>query len=286
MALHFISGLPRSGSTLLAAILRQNPRFRAGMSSPLANIVMRMQESLSRKFEGAVLMTDRQRRDIMRGLFTSYYDENPDKVIFDTNRSWCAKLPLLAELFPDSKLICCVRDLGWIMDSIERMVRARPLELSGIFGFSSSGTVFSRVNALAAADGLVGYAINALQEAYWSEFADRLILVDYEALARRPVDVTAALYQFLGEEPFAHDFQNVDYEAEDFDSALGMPGMHRVKGPVVFRARDTVLPPALFNRFTNDAFWRNQQSNTRRVKVIMFVPPEPARPRLATRAGG
>lgn len=28
--MHFISGLPRSGSTLLAAILRQNPRFGAG----------------------------------------------------------------------------------------------------------------------------------------------------------------------------------------------------------------------------------------------------------------
>ncbi len=32
---HFISGLPRSGSTLLAAILRQNPRFHAGISSSL-----------------------------------------------------------------------------------------------------------------------------------------------------------------------------------------------------------------------------------------------------------
>jgi hypothetical protein len=34
--IHFISGLPRSGSTLLAALLRQNPRFEAGMSGPLA----------------------------------------------------------------------------------------------------------------------------------------------------------------------------------------------------------------------------------------------------------
>ncbi|MBD9680249.1 sulfotransferase, partial [Pseudomonas sp. PDM18] len=32
---HFISGLPRSGSTLLSAILLQNPRFHAGMSSPV-----------------------------------------------------------------------------------------------------------------------------------------------------------------------------------------------------------------------------------------------------------
>ncbi|HEY2623443.1 MAG TPA: sulfotransferase, partial [Dyella sp.] len=36
---HFISGLPRSGTTLLAAILNQNPRFRAGMTSPLADIM-------------------------------------------------------------------------------------------------------------------------------------------------------------------------------------------------------------------------------------------------------
>jgi hypothetical protein len=33
-SIHFISGLPRSGPTLLAALLRQNPSFEAGMSSP------------------------------------------------------------------------------------------------------------------------------------------------------------------------------------------------------------------------------------------------------------
>lgn len=36
---HFISGLPRSGSTLLAALLRQNPRFQADMTSGLGALV-------------------------------------------------------------------------------------------------------------------------------------------------------------------------------------------------------------------------------------------------------
>ena len=36
--IHFISGLPRSGSTLLAALLRQNPRFHADMSGPMAGL--------------------------------------------------------------------------------------------------------------------------------------------------------------------------------------------------------------------------------------------------------
>jgi sulfotransferase len=273
--LHFISGLPRSGSTLLAAILRQNPRFVAGMSSPLANLVMRMQEATSRKSESGVLISERQRRDILQGLFRSFYgDDLESKVVLDTSRSWCAKLPLIAELFPASKMICCVRDVGWIMDSVERLLRSQPLDLSGIFGFSSAGTVFSRVNGLASPDGLVGYAINALQEAYWSEFADRLILVDYEALARHPGPTMKVLYQFLGEDLFAHDFENVEYEAEDFDMSLGTPGLHRVKGPVAWRPRQTILPPSLFNRFSGDAFWRNNKANTRRVPVIVFVPPQ------------
>ncbi|WP_332958084.1 hypothetical protein [Microcoleus sp. AR_TQ3_B6] len=32
---HFISGLARSGSTLLSAILRPNPRFHSVMTSPV-----------------------------------------------------------------------------------------------------------------------------------------------------------------------------------------------------------------------------------------------------------
>lgn len=36
---HFISGLPRSGSTLLSALLRQNPAVHAGMSGPVAGLL-------------------------------------------------------------------------------------------------------------------------------------------------------------------------------------------------------------------------------------------------------
>lgn len=35
MKAHFRSGLPRSGSTWLAALLRQNPHFNAAMTSPV-----------------------------------------------------------------------------------------------------------------------------------------------------------------------------------------------------------------------------------------------------------
>jgi sulfotransferase len=37
--IHFISGLPRSGSTLLAALLLQNPTLHAGITSGVGSLV-------------------------------------------------------------------------------------------------------------------------------------------------------------------------------------------------------------------------------------------------------
>ena len=45
--LHFISGLPRAGSTLLSALLCQNPRFRAGMTGPVGTLVEAMLKATS-----------------------------------------------------------------------------------------------------------------------------------------------------------------------------------------------------------------------------------------------
>ena len=36
--IHFSSGLPRSGSTLLSALLRRNPRLHAGISGPVGGM--------------------------------------------------------------------------------------------------------------------------------------------------------------------------------------------------------------------------------------------------------
>src|SRR5262249_25036467 len=127
MKLHFISGLPRSGSTLLAALLRQNPSiYHTGMSSPLAQIVMKVQQAKSRGSEGSVLIDDKRRKRVLRGLFANYYSGNVGNVVLDTNRAWCAKMPLLAELFPDAKVICTVRDVRWILNSIEKLVQSNP----------------------------------------------------------------------------------------------------------------------------------------------------------------
>jgi sulfotransferase len=267
--IHFISGLPRSGSTLLAGILRQNPCFHAGMTSPVGSMYMALETAMSRRNETAVFIGEAQRRAVLKGLFPSYYEEiHNQQLVFDTNRAWCTRLPALVQLFPNARVICCVRHIGWIMDSVERLVRRNAFELSGMFGFEPGGTVYTRVGRLASSDGLVGYALDALREAFFGEQASRLILLEYQALARAPRDTMRLLYDMLGEPFFEHDFDNVEYQAEDFDLALGARGLHTVRRKVEWVDRRTVLPPGLFERFANDMFWRSPEANIRDVPMI------------------
>lgn len=82
---HFISGLPRSGSTLLAALLRQNPRFHAGMMSPVGGLFSALMRQMSQENEAAVFIDDDQRVRLLRACFEAYYaDIHPEKLVFDT----------------------------------------------------------------------------------------------------------------------------------------------------------------------------------------------------------
>ena len=266
---HFISGLPRSGSTLLAAILSQNPRFSAGMSSPVAGLVHMLLHEMSGQNEFSVFIDNRQRAAILRGIVDHYYADNPAAVVLDTNRTWCGKLPLLSTLFPESKVIACVRELPWIIDSIERLVRRNAFEPSAIFNYSTGGTVYTRTNGLAGPEGLVGQAYDALKEAYYGEqAAGRLILVQYESLVSHPERTLKALYTFLEEPEYPHDLNRVRFDAEAYDRKAGTPGLHRIRPRIEAVERATILPPELFQRFRGDAFWKDPSQARKEIPVL------------------
>jgi len=239
---NFISGLPRAGSTLLAAILRQNPRFHAGMTSPVGTLMAGMLHQFAAGTEFGSTITQEQRRRLVRGLFDSYYADQADKaVVFDTNRMWSAKMPALMDQFPQAKVIACVRNVAWIMDSLERRYRANPYELTRLFNDDTErNTVYSRVDTLAQRNRLVGYPWAALKEAFYGEHADKLLIVDYDLLAQAPQKVIPLVYQFLGEEQYDHDFSNVHYDAPEFDAPLGVHGLHKVRPQVGLQERTTI----------------------------------------------
>jgi sulfotransferase len=219
--------------------------------------------------EFAFNIQDDIRKRVLRALFDAYYAELiGSKTVFDTNRAWCAFVPSIASLYPDSKVICCIRDPAWIIDSIERHAQATNMAPSRMFGFDPSGTVYSRVEMMMRPSaGVIGYPMSALRQAWFGEYADRLIAIRYESLTERPGEVMSELYKVLGEPQFQHDFDNLQYDEAEFDKHLGLPGFHRVRGRVEPSRRQPIVPPDIFLQ-NQHGFWEDPQANPRGVLIL------------------
>ena len=215
---------------------------------------------------------DAKRQRLLRGVVASYHGDNlPPQggVLFDTNRSWTGRLPLLGGLFPECRVICCVREVGWILDSLEAILARNPLELSKVVDFDPGNSVYSRAERLMNSEtGLVGRAWASLREAWFCGHAAHLIVVPYERLVSAPAVTIAKLYAELGEPAFPHDFDRVTFDAPGYDAELGLPGLHRVEGKVAPRHRQGVLPPDLFRKYASANFWAEAAPNPHRVVVV------------------
>ena len=271
LAYHFISGLPRSGSTLLSAILRQNPRFYANITSPVYALADRMIDSMGAEMKYSSAFDDAKRAVILRGLFRSYYYDVADtvSVVFDTNRLWTANAAMLQVLFPESRIICCVRNVTRILDSFETIFRKNPLQYNSMFAFKNEPSIYGRVQSMMnARDGVVGAPHSALRSLWFTEFAKKMIVVRYESLAKNPADTLKRLYASLGEPLYQHDFDDVAYEEKEYDHRIGLNGLHTVRGKVEFRERPLTIPPDVFQNYAKSNFWDYNEENIKGVEVI------------------
>jgi len=244
------------------------------MTSPVGSLFSSLHSTMGQNNEFSEFIDEKQRERVLRGLFDLFYQDFPQEVIVDTNRLWCARLPLLLRLFPEAKVLCTVRNIAWIMDSVERLVRKNAMQPSRLFnGPAESDTVYHRVEALASRDRFVGFSYYALKEAFYSPEARNILVIDYDILTQAPAKVLPLIYQFLGEPIYAHDFDNLDYQEPAFDARLGLSGLHEIKRKVAHRPRPTVLPPDLFKQYSQLDFWKNNEGSV--ANVINATPAKP-----------
>ena len=158
------------------------------------------------------------------------------------------------------------------MDSLERKFRSNPYENTRLFGANTArSSVYQRLELLAQHDQMVGHAWAALREAFYGEHAKSLLVIDYDLLAKAPHKVIELVYQFIGEPLFAHDFESLEYDAPDFDAQLGVPGLHKIRPKVELLERRTIIPPDLFDKYSQMTFWSDPSGSAANV-----IAPKPA----------
>ena len=120
--LYFISGLPRSGSTLIANLLKQNPEIHGESVSSLASIFGSINASWSSIETNKEYRNDQAKLGVLNGVLNGYYSHIDKSIVFDKDRGWVPLIGQLeAVLQKQVKMIICVRNPAEILTSFERM---------------------------------------------------------------------------------------------------------------------------------------------------------------------
>lgn len=265
---YFISGLPRSGSTLLSSILNQNPRFYSGPSSPVVPTMLALETSLSNDELFLSHPKPEQAKKIISSVLFNFYDDRPEPVIFDKNRSWTIRLEYIPGYFDiEPKVICPVRDTAEILTSFISMIRRNPTLVNGKINFIDEMLIKNnipltddnRCEYLASPAGILGQSVEGLKKALMSGYDKSLHLVEYQDLINNPKETIEKIYDFLGEELYEHTFDNIENKVTVNDSKIyGLSDMHEVRSEIKSTSLDPneVLSENILEKCKNTEFWR------------------------------
>ena len=270
----FMAGLPRAGSTLLSSILNQNPRIYSGPSSPVLSTMYVIENHLLQDelFHG--YPKPEQGHAIISNIINQFYDDVKKPVVVDKNRAWVARVPYIEQYIGQkAKIICPVRDIDEILTSMITMIRRNPYkEGNPRINFIDEQLVKlnipinddNRCEYIAGPDGILGQGLNAILEGMNQGFGNNFHFVEYKDLVSKPQETMNKIYEFIGEEPYTHDFNNLKNQNREGDmNTYGLSDMHEVRPVLKSTAKDPkkVLSKYVLDKCDGMEFWRAENYN-------------------------
>jgi len=261
--LHFVSGLPRAGSTLLCNILCQNPRIHATNTSGCLDIVWNMRNHWDTLIEHQAHPEPEAKLRCMRATLQAYHADIEKPIVFDKGRCWVAYIELIQALLDrNPKILVPVRDLRDVIASFEKLYRSTiatnrvAMDAANYFDFQ---TVAGRCDVWVRKDNPIGLAFNRIQDAVQRGFRDCLHFVEYEQLTCFPKETMQAIYDFIEEPGFEHNFDNVEQVTWEDDRVHGFgAGLHDIRPKVAPQppSYPTILGKVAERYATDSKFWQ------------------------------
>lgn len=248
-----LSGLPRSGSTLLGNVLNQHPDITACMDSDLAGIVCTLSEhasNVSKDTQFTISQNEILYRDFMRSGIQSWVNNLCNtKFYLDKDRSWAFDYTLLFKLIPDAKVIFLIRDLRGVISSFEKVESGKritppngDLRSDERGEYHNVDIMIERIDKWLDGDMIYTplYFLKELldcERKYYKNFK----FVRYEDFMENPKEFISSIYDFIGANPFDNDLNNIK-QVKYHDSCFAPYGIHTIKPKLVPNKVDYKFP--------------------------------------------
>lgn len=257
--IHLISGLPRSGSTLLCNLLNLNQEFHATPTSGVLDILKAIRSNFSHnvswKAQDRLSLLNNFKEGLKGFLNGFYYDK---KIVFDKCRSWTNNISLLDEIKgnKDTKIIWTYRDPVEIISSIESRYQETLLienvdesQIPNAFS-----TLEDRITTFANEGGIVYSPIRFLKDAIEMGYRDRILIVSYHDITNHTQQTLDRIHDFIGEKRFTYDVKQLRQNTFEYDGIYNYKFMHNIKeGGIKWKKANIILPQKYIN-FINEKF--------------------------------
>ena len=232
--LFFLVALPRSGNTLFASIMNQNPEIAATANSVTLEIIKNLY--LIKTTDTFQNFPDHRSLDnVLDNVFTNYYQQWSQRIIIDRGPVMLSGNPGNFELMrkhfkPGFKCIILLRDLMEVFASYMQWYTENPDSFVNKLGSNDEEKLLALMNK----EGGIVKEIKAIQNSY--NYPDMCHFVKYDDIVTKPEQEFSKIYQFLDEPYFNHRFDNlnqVKVNGLSYDDKVVGSNMHKLfDGPV------------------------------------------------------
>lgn len=254
-SLYLVAGLPRSGSTLLINVLKQNPHIYGSAVSSLCSVVNGIFTNWDRIEANQEFPNYEAKKRVIKSTLESYHDTNK-KIIFDKDRMWINKIALLEEVLQkEVKIICPVRNPAEILSSFEKMRRKHPEKL--ITPETGASTIAARCLYYSGPEGILGLSHALHKDAITAGYLDRLLFVDYNKFCSTPKMQLKRIYEFFELPKFNHDFNNIEQSEQYNDTVTGHIDLHKIRPQLEKQTVNCIeyLGLDLYEQYNREIFW-------------------------------
>lgn len=253
--IYFVAGLPRSGSTLMINVLRQNPNIFGAPVSSLCALIDAVFTGWDNIPANKEYPNDEAKKRVIRSILQNYH-KTDKKIIFDKDIMWINKIGLLEDaLQKEIKILCPVRNPAEILSSYEKMRRNNPSKC--ILPENGKTTIASRCFHYAGPDGILGVSHALHKDAIVAGYLDKLLFVDYNNFCSTPKMQLKRIYDFFELPKFNHDINNIEQTEKYNDVVTGYVDLHKVRPQLEKQTVNCIeyLGLELYDQYNKQIFW-------------------------------
>jgi sulfotransferase len=241
---YFLSGLPRSGSTLLTALLNQNPNIYASQTTDLATSMLVYESQIQFYESVAAEINTNSYYQVLNNMGESFYSHIDKPIVIDKSRLWGNEetLKFANLLNADVKIICTVRPILEILASFISIIQGNENNFidKGIEAAPNFKVSYYRDKNDARCDwlmshiGTIGQCLPLLHTGLKSEHKDKFFFIKYNDLVDNKTEALNSIYDFLNLPRYEHNFTNIKENDKSNDEfAFGVPNLHQVKPKLI-----------------------------------------------------